>query len=376
MGLLNILSADPVNEGDFEDFFENSLCGFISAGADGKIVRANSLLAGWLECEPQDLVGKPFSDLLAIGGKIYYETHLSPLLKMQGFFDEVALELAAKNGERKQVLVNAYEARDKHGAVRLIRYTLFKATDRRLYEQYLREAKTAAENNLSNEREIAKLREQFIAVLGHDLRNPVGAIISGTSLINTAELSERSKRIITMIKDSAARMTELIENILDFARVRLGGGLTLNLQPTLLEPVLMHAIEELRIAHPGRTVETDISLPQPINCDAPRISQLFSNLLANAVTHGSAEQPVRITGKVENSELELSISNSGKKIPATTLEHLFEPFTREEAHASQNGLGLGLYIAAQIARAHKAELTATSTDDETRFIYRMPLKEI
>ena len=178
-----------------------------------------------------------------------------------------------------------------------------------------------------------------------------------------------------MMGASAARMSELIENVMDFARVRLGGGMAMNMQAVYLEPVLFHVVEELRAAYPTRTIETTFTLPTAINCDAARISQILSNLLANALTHGSPDCPIKITAFIENNTFEISVSNSGKQIPPASLEQLFQPFTREDAHASQNGLGLGLYISSEIANAHNGELSATSTATETRFTFRMPVAE-
>ena len=362
----------PPLEEDFDDFFENSLCGFLTTNAKVEILRANSRIANWLGYSTEDLKGIHFSELLTIGGKIYCETHLLPLLRMQGFFDEVALELACQNGERIPVLVNAYERRDKDGKPLFIRVTVYKAADRRLYEENLRYARQVAEMKLADEQATSVLREQFIAVLGHDLRNPLGAITGGAAmLLARSSLSERDASLVSLMKDSGTRMAELIDNIMDFARARLGSGILLNRQPVLLEPVLCHVVSELRAAWPERVIETNFCLMEPIDCDAPRLSQILSNLVANALTHGSPDGPVLVNGFHEGDVFELSVSNSGNPISPKALERLFQPFTREDVRSSQSGLGLGLYIASEIARAHKGELTAASTEEITRFTFRM-----
>lgn len=215
------------------------------------------------------------------------------------------------------------------------------------------------------------LREQFIAVLGHDLRNPVSAITSGARLLARSTLNERDRTLVTMMCDSAGRMIELIENVMDFARSRMGDGIAVNLQSTMIEPVLLHVVEELRPTWPNRTIEVDFALDAPVMCDAARISQLLSNLLANALAHGAKDSPVIVRATSGTDRFEVSVSNGGTPIPPAALERLFEPFTREDAHASQNGLGLGLYIAAEIACAHKGKLSATSTQAETRFTLLM-----
>jgi sigma-B regulation protein RsbU (phosphoserine phosphatase) len=361
----------PLQE-DFEGFFENSRCGFLTTNSRGEILRGNSRLAGWLGRAAENLKGVSFSELLTSGGKIYSETHLFPLLRMQGFFDEVALELACQGGERLPVLVNAYERRDPDSKPQFIRFTIFKATHRRLYEENLRYARTIAEARLADEQATSVLREQFIAVLGHDLRNPLGAIMGGAALLASSPLDARDTGLINTMQDSAARMAELIDNIMDFARGRMGGGMMLNRQPILLEPVLRHVVDELRTTWPKRTIEAEFHLLDPVDCDAARLSQILSNLLANALTHGSPEGAVHVRAFLEQNLFELSVTNSGRPILPEALEKLFQPFTRQDVSSSQKGLGLGLYIASEIARAHKGELTVASNAEETCFTFRMP----
>lgn len=357
---------------DFEDFFENSLSGFVITDGQGKILRINARLTQWLGRAPAQLTGQRFSDLLSIGGKIYYETHLWPLLRMQGYFDEVALELTVEGGQKLQVLVNALERKDENNVPQFIRVTVFKATDRRQYEQNLQLAKKQAENNLITERGMSALREQFIAVLGHDLRNPLGAVKGASELLSRSTLNERDSKIVAMIRRSCERMGELIENVMDFARIRLGTGIVINRQDTVLEPVLNQVVDELRASFRTCEIITSFDIVEPVNCDPSRISQLLSNLLANALTHGSQETPVYFNAKHCDGDFEMSVSNQGPVIPPAILQKIFEPFTRETARPSQHGLGLGLYIASEISRAHNGELTCMSSEKETKFTFRMP----
>jgi PAS domain S-box-containing protein len=118
-------------EEDLADLFEHAPCGYVSMDPGGRITRANRTLADWLGRRQDDLVGRRFQDLLNIAGKIYYETHFAPLLRMQGFFNEVALDMVAADGRPLPVLVNAVERREPGGDVRFIRITIFNASDRR-----------------------------------------------------------------------------------------------------------------------------------------------------------------------------------------------------------------------------------------------------
>jgi len=176
-----------------------------------------------------------------------------------------------------------------------------------------------------------------------------------------------------LMRDSASRMLALIDNLLDLARGRLGGGLRLTRDAAEpLEPVLREVIAELRVSQPNRVVETDFALIEPINCDRARIAQLFSNLLGNALAYGSADQPVRVRAISSARTFELSVANAGEPIPPAALDRLFHPFYRSAVLNSREGLGLGLYIAHEIAMAHGGALGVTSTEEETCFTFRMP----
>jgi sigma-B regulation protein RsbU (phosphoserine phosphatase) len=170
-------------------------------------------------------------------------------------------------------------------------------------------------------------------------------------------------------------MSDLIDDILDFARGRLGGGITLNRDRRPLQPVLEQIVDELRTASPGRLIETSFEFTDPILCDRKRIGQLVSNLVGNALTHGSHDQPVRVGARTDNGIFELWVANAGNPIPESAMERLFEPFFRGDARDSRQGLGLGLHIASQIALAHGGRIDVTSTPDETRFVFSMPLNQ-
>jgi sigma-B regulation protein RsbU (phosphoserine phosphatase) len=232
-----------------------------------------------------------------------------------------------------------------------------------------------AQASLLDERAASALREQFIAVLGHDLRNPLAAIDGGMRLLRETPLDATAAMLVDMIQGSVTRMAGLIDNVMDFAQGRLGGGLTLDrdaAQP--IEPVLRQVVTELQINEPDRLIETDFALTATVNCDRRRVGQLVSNLLGNALTHGAPDKPVSMVAKTANGWFELSVANSGTSIPAAMLDHIFKPFFRGTHRPSRQGLGLGLYISHEIAMAHGGTLEVRSTAPETRFTFRMPLK--
>ncbi len=233
----------------------------------------------------------------------------------------------------------------------------------------------ATESALLEEREVSELREQFIAVLAHDLRTPVRAINCFAELLLKMNVEEKAGNMARFILDSGMRMTSLIENLLDLARGRMGGGFSLNRDALVaLGPVVQGVIAELRISHPDRVVETELALTGPINCDPSRVAQLFSNLLGNALSYGSPDRPIRVRALCEQGYFELSVSNAEEPIPPAALGRLFQPFYRSAALQNREGLGLGLYIAREIAVAHGGTLDVESTQEETRFTFRMPVQ--
>jgi len=141
----------------------------------------------------------------------------------------------------------------------------------------------------------------------------------------------------------------------------------------LLEPVLSHVVDELRSTHPDRPIVATFDLPEPVDVDPDRLEQLLSNLVANALTHGASETPVEVRAAIEDGALVLSVANSGPQIPAAAMERLFEPFERGAVRPSAQGLGLGLYIASEIARAHGGKLEVESSPEQTRFTFRLPM---
>ena len=229
-----------------------------------------------------------------------------------------------------------------------------------------------SEASLLGERKTSELREQFIAVLGHDLRNPLASIDAGTRLLQKTPLNEKALTILQMMQASVVRMSGLINNVMDFARGRLGGGLNLDRRYEALGPVLDQVVAEFRMSQPDRAIETEFSLAEPVNCDRSRIAQLASNLIGNALLYGKAGAPVRVQAAIRDGAFTLSVSNSGEPISPVALNRLFLPFSRGDVLPNQQGLGLGLYIASEIARAHGGAIEVTSTAAETRFTFRMP----
>ncbi|MGR3466977.1 MAG: PAS domain-containing sensor histidine kinase [Shimia sp.] len=222
----------------------------------------------------------------------------------------------------------------------------------------------------------AALRERFLAVLGHDLRNPLASIGSAVRLARRGPDEARLAMLLDAIDGSADRMAKLIDGILDFAHVRMGDGLPMAFARELdLAHALTQVIAEVERAHPDRPFDVALDIAEPLICDVSRIEQVVSNLVANAVSHGAADVPIRVRAETGMGEMRLTVCNGGDAIPQDAQATLFEPFTRGGAEAGDDthGLGLGLYISAEIARAHGGTLDVTSDAAATCFTLTIPL---
>ena len=227
-------------------------------------------------------------------------------------------------------------------------------------------------DNLAGEREHAKRREEFIGVVAHDLRNPLAALSAGLRILGRNDQSDEAQSLIGEMELSVQRMSSIICNLLDFARGRLGAGMATISDHVDLRQIIETVVREVE-AISTLPVECNISVPDRVACDGQRIGQLLSNLLNNAQVHGAKDQPIRLTAHSSDGMLEISIANRGTLIEATTLSLLFEPFYRHADAPRETGVGLGLYIASEIAKSHHGTLSARSNEAETVFTFRMPL---
>jgi len=226
--------------------------------------------------------------------------------------------------------------------------------------------------------EFEKAADFAMAVLAHDLRNPLTAIVASTEYLERqlAEGSDRAalRDLASSIIASAKQMNQLINNLRDFTRTRLGQPLPVKRELTDLRPVCRQTIDELMAVYPSRTIQLNCSGAVQGFFDATRIGQLLSNLIANAIQHGSEGGPVTVTARVESEDVLLQVHNNGPPIPLSTLPTIFDwvACNAEQRLKDFNHQGIGLYIARQIAEAHSGKISVTSTPQEgTTFVVRL-----
>jgi signal transduction histidine kinase len=207
------------------------------------------------------------------------------------------------------------------------------------------------------------------------LRNPLHAVYASGDMLERTLTDPKSLTLVSRIKTNVRRMSALIDDVLDFARGRLGGGIGLELTDVdNINAGLVTVVQELQDAQPECEIISHISVDRAVRCDVGRVQQVASNLLANALTHGQPHSAVKISARADESDLVLEVWNAGEPIPAESLDKIFEPFWRHSVSASRNGLGLGLHICSQVVRAHGGRISVKSTREEgTQFTARLPL---
>jgi signal transduction histidine kinase len=225
---------------------------------------------------------------------------------------------------------------------------------------------------LADERETAELREQFIAVLGHDLRTPLGSILMAVEVGKRKEPDSTMQALLDHIGRSAHRISALVDDVVDFTRGRMGGGIALELRrEDNLHLAFEQVVEELRGVHPERRILAQLEPIATLLCDRGRMAQMLSNLLNNALVHGDPARPVEVTAREDNNVFQLTVTNAGPRIPDEVRRQLFKPFWRGSVKVAREGLGLGLFIVSEIARSHGGSIEVITSDTATSFIYKV-----
>lgn len=250
-------------------------------------------------------------------------------------------------------------------------------TEARLEECRAWEALALAQGREERMEAEAASRERFMGILGHDLRNPLNAIIlSARALTRHGSLTSTQQGLRLRILASADRMSKMISDLLDLTRARRLGGFPVSLEPASLSAICRRVLEELEAAYPDRRLFYEEEQPVVGVWDADRLAQVVSNLVANALEHGGEEVPVFVRACLRGGLVALEVHNPGPPIPAERLATLFEPFhcTRDAAsRVRRSGLGLGLYIVQEIIQAHGGQVTVHSLEGEgTTFTVLLP----
>ncbi|MGZ3333687.1 MAG: ATP-binding protein [Gemmatimonadaceae bacterium] len=222
-------------------------------------------------------------------------------------------------------------------------------------------------------------KEMFLAILGHDLRTPIGAIMTSAKfMVETKELPEPHLTLATRIVSSSMRMNRMVGALLDFTRSRLGGGIPITPEAMNMGKAVHDVVHEIRAAQPDRKIEIDARGSLEGKWDCERMTQVLTNLIGNALEHGSDRTGVKVDVQGDKDEVTVAVHNRGAAIPPDQLDGIFSAMKRQEpvaevAGGSSGNLGLGLYIADQIVRAHKGRIDVESSEEGgTTFTVHVP----
>lgn len=239
-----------------------------------------------------------------------------------------------------------------------------------------------AEAMLSYSEHMATSRDTFLAVLGHDLRNPIGALSSCVHLLGRTIDGKPNERALRVAKQSIASITEMITDLLEYTRTRLGRGLEVMPHPGDLSSLCEEVFDQVCAAYPARKFEAQIDPAVRFSFDAPRMRQVLTNLLSNAVQHGDSDFPVMLAVRSNEKGAFLTIKNRGTPIPPDSMQLIFNPLVQAVSAESEpheraaTSLGLGLFIAREIVKGHLGTITVTSSAEQgTSFEVHLPVED-
>ena len=349
---------------DLAGIYEDAPAGYLSTLADGTIVKVNRTFLRWTGFARADLVQKRrLQDLFAVPGRIYYETHLGPLLAMQGGVNEIALDVVCADGRALPVILNAAQRKGAQGEPLLVRYTVFNATDRRRYENELLQARRDAEA-------LAQAKTELLAMLSHDIRTPLGSVMAVAHLLERSGLSPEQAGYVRILNSSASTLLKLVNQVLEHSRLE-ASAVALQPLPFDLGAQARELVDNLQPLAREKNIALDClvdqRLPRMLLGDATKLGQVLGNLVGNALKFteaGNVVLEVLVTELAERTvKLRVRVADTGIGIQSEELPRIFDRFTQAHDGIAQRygGTGLGLAISRKLLRAHGSDLEVEST---------------
>jgi PAS domain S-box-containing protein len=370
---------DALLEESVEELYEHAPCGYVSTLPDGTIVKVNQTFIEWTGAARDVLLaGTTFQSMLSIGSRIYYETHYAPLLRMQGFVNEVALEITRRDGRILPVLVNSRQKYDQRGTPLFNRIMLFDSTDRRRYERELLLATRKAE-------QIAKDKADLIAMLSHDIRNPLNAVMGVVQILERSGLSDQQLRLVRLLKSSSDNMLSLLNRVLELSKAE-SGSFTLTETAVSIRAIVDEVVSQFdpvareKSVTVGSVVAGDV--PQMVIADPVAIRQVLTNLVANAVKFTAVGSvSVAVSARELGTDavtLLVAVSDTGIGIARDAVERIFDAFAQasHDTPTLFGGTGLGLTITRRLLAIYGSTVQVQSAPGEGStfsFTLRLPL---
>jgi PAS domain S-box-containing protein len=341
-----------------DSVLDRAPCGFISFGDDSTVAYANATLLERLGYARADVVGGHVERILAVGTRIFYQTHFFPLIKLHGRAQEIFLLLRARDGEDVPMLCNAL--RRERGGIPITDCVLIEVQERRKFEEALLQARQSAD-------EANKAKSNFLAVMSHELRTPLNAIGGYVQLLEmgvNGPVTPAQIESLGRIDRSQRHLLRLINDVLNLSRIE-AGRVDYLAQPVPLAEVVASVIPliEPQMQAKGLLFQSSVAPDLTATADREKVQQILVNLLTNAMKFTARDGRVSVdAGDYADSRVFIRVSDTGIGIPPEMLATIFEPFIQVNSSRSRSeeGTGLGLAISRDLARGMGGDLTATS----------------
>lgn len=359
---------------DIEDLYQNAPFGYLTIMQDGRIVNANTTLIKLLGYSKEEFVHqKSFQDLVKIGGKIYFETHLIPLLQMQGEFSEINLELQAKDGLSLPVLVNGKKVSCKSISHPFYRFSILDISQRKLYEKELLLSRKNADEKTRKLLQINEELEQFAAIASHDLQAPLRTVLGLMSLLKREYIPAGAKAVkyFELIQANIKRMNMMIEDLLAHSRIDQA---TMETEAVSLQTVCKMAIELLQEPIKENGAVFEIGELPTVKGNQIQLVRLFENLFSNAIKYKSSKNPIiEVYTTQSNDTITVFIKDNGMGFEEIYAESIFKFMNRLHGHDKIPGTGIGLASCKKIVEFHRGQIGAKSEPGKgSTFYFTLP----
>lgn len=346
-----------------EELYHDAPCGYVSFSNDGIVYNINQTLLEWLGYEREEILGKKkIFDFFKMGGRLYFETHFFPLIRMQGFANEINFEIQKKDKTSFAALINVKEIKGSKTEENRYRASVFDISDRTKYEQELFNAKIKAEKN-------AKEKAQFLATISHEIRTPLNGVLGIGNLLAKTPLDSKQKEYVDILRLSSQNLLGLVNNLLDLSKLEAQSVL-IEKKPFAIRTLVKSITHtfEIRCKEKGIQLLTQVdrNIPNYIVGDPIKLNQVLTNLVGNAIKFtcdGFVKVFLDLETFHENQvELKFTIQDTGIGIPKNKVASIFEEFAQadNQVNGEPKGTGLGLSISQKILQLHGSEIKVKS----------------
>lgn len=364
-------------EEDAEDLYQNAPFGYLSMHIDGLIVNVNATLLKWLDYDREEIVRqKSFQDFLSMGEKIFFETHMKPMLQMQDEISEINIELKGKGPIKLPALINAKRIQGNAGNQSFIRLSVLNITQRKQYEVELMKARKKAEQSVERLQQINRELEQFAFTASHDLQAPLNTISGLIGLMEKKGFFSDDgggKKYFDLIKSNTRRMRMMINDLLEYSKIE---GNEKEFEEVSLNEVCRTALEMIEDQTKKNHAVIDIAILPKIEADKIQMMRLFQNLLGNAIKYRSEASPkIKVYYEDSGNEITVFVSDNGMGFEQEFADQIFGFMTRLHNYDNIPGTGIGLSSCKRIVEIHGGTIGASSEPGKgSTFYFTLPKK--